>query len=187
MQVGMRVHTPEDGYRLEPAPPRPARTPHAANIIGAQANLWTEPVEDRGPGGLPGLPATRPVRRGDQVRAARAGRTRPRWLGTPTGRGALRQARRAERTCTARLPGAARPWQRRPGVPGHMHGKPRKSGRWRTDPRGRKAFPHPQGQWDWCCSGMWLAGCTHNRTLAGRPPFASSHCRRKNARTSRSE
>ncbi|GAA4633487.1 beta-N-acetylhexosaminidase [Actinoallomurus vinaceus] len=121
------VHTLEDVYRFEPVPPRLTGTPHAANIIGAQANLWTEVAEDRGRvdyQAFPRLVAFAEVAWSD--------------LPHPDERDFADFERRMNVAHYARLdalgvgyrpPTGPHPWQRRPGTPGRMHDKPRKT--WR--------------------------------------------------------
>ncbi|MEV0399405.1 family 20 glycosylhydrolase [Actinoallomurus sp. NPDC050550] len=60
--------TDDQGWRVEiQRHTRLTGTPHAANAIGTQANLWTEVAEDRGRAGLPGAPPARRVRRSGLV------------------------------------------------------------------------------------------------------------------------
>ncbi|MFC5801590.1 beta-N-acetylhexosaminidase [Streptomyces formicae] len=46
MPIGY-VRTLEDVYRFEPVPPELAGTPAAAHVLGTQANVWTEVMQDR--------------------------------------------------------------------------------------------------------------------------------------------
>jgi hexosaminidase len=121
------VHTLEDVYRFEPIPPRLAGTPHAARVIGAQANLWTEAVEDRGRVDYQAFP--RLVAFAEAV-----------WseLPAPDERDFHDFERRMNAAHYARLDALGigyrprsgpHPWQRRPGIPGRMHDRPRRT--WR--------------------------------------------------------
>ncbi len=118
------VHTLEDVYRFEPVPPSLAGTPHAARVIGAQANLWTEAVEDR--------------RRVDYQAFPRlAAFAEVAWseLPHPDERDFSDFEQRMNAAHYARLdalgvayrpPTGPHPWQQRPGIPGRMHNQPRK-------------------------------------------------------------
>jgi hexosaminidase len=121
------VHTLEDVYRFEPIPPRLAGTPHAARVIGAQANLWTELAEDRGRVDYQAFPRL--------VAFAEVA-----WseLPDPDERDFDDFERRMNAAHYARLdalgvgyrpPSGPHPWQRRPGIPGRMHDRPRRT--WR--------------------------------------------------------
>jgi hexosaminidase len=121
------VHTLEDVYRFEPVPPRLAGTPHAANIIGTQANLWTEVAENRSRVDYQAFPRL--------VAFAEVA-----WssLPQPDERDFGDFERRMNSAHYARLdalgvgyrpPTGPHPWQQRPGIPGRMHSKPRKT--WR--------------------------------------------------------
>ncbi|TYB41902.1 beta-N-acetylhexosaminidase [Actinomadura chibensis] len=122
------VHTLQDVYRFEPVPPSLAGTPHAARVIGAQANLWSEVTENR-------------ARVDYQVFPRLAAFAEVAWsaLPAPGDRDVAGFEGRMDRAHYARLdalgvgyrpPSGPRPWQRRPGVPGRMHGKPRRP--WHT-------------------------------------------------------
>ncbi|MDI2131077.1 beta-N-acetylhexosaminidase [Yinghuangia seranimata] len=119
------VHTLEDVYRFEPVPPSLAGTPHETRVIGAQANLWTEVVESR-------------ARVDYQAFPRLAAFAEAVWsdLPGPGDRDFADFARRMDTAHYARLdalgiayrpPGGPHPWQRRPGIPGRMHGSARKT------------------------------------------------------------
>lgn len=119
------VHTLEDVYRFEPVPPRLAGTPQAANIIGVQANLWTEVVESRARvdyQAFPRLAALAEVAWSDLPGPDQ------RDFGDFERRMAAAHYERLDALGVAyRPPTGPRPWQQRPGIPGRMHGKPRKT------------------------------------------------------------
>ncbi|WP_308427290.1 beta-N-acetylhexosaminidase [Actinomadura citrea] len=121
------VHTLEDVYRFEPVPPRLSGTPHAANIIGAQANLWTEVAENRSRVDYQAFPRL--------VAFAEVAWSQ---LPGPDERDFEDFERRMNTAHYARLdalgvgyrpPSGPHPWQQRPGIPGRMHDQPRKT--WR--------------------------------------------------------
>lgn len=121
------VHSLEDVYRFDPIPPSLAGTPHADRVIGAQANLWTEVVESR-------------ARVDYQAFPRLAAFAEVAWspLPHPDERDFGDFDRRMNAAHYARLdalgvgyrpPSGPHPWQRRPGIPGKMHGPARKT--WR--------------------------------------------------------
>ncbi|KAB2342495.1 beta-N-acetylhexosaminidase [Actinomadura rudentiformis] len=121
------VHTLEDVYRFEPVPPSLAGTPEASHVIGTQANLWTEVVEDLGRLDYQAFP-----------RLAAFAEVAWSQLPAPDERDFEDFDRRMNAAHYARLdalgvgyrpPSGPHPWQQRPGVPGRMHHKPRKT--WR--------------------------------------------------------
>ena len=121
------VHTLEDVYRFEPVPPRLAGTPHESNIIGTQANLWTEVVESRSRVDYQTFP-----------RLAAFAEVAWSHLPHPDDRDYADFERRMNNAHYARLdamgvayrpPSGPHPWQQRPGIPGRMHNKPRRT--WR--------------------------------------------------------
>lgn len=133
------VHTLEDVYRFEPVPPRLAGTPHAANIIGTQANLWTEVVEDRGRvdyQAFPGSPRsprwpgrTCPARTNATSPTSSAGwtrRTMPVWT-----RSASATARPPDRTRGSSAPAS----------PDECTTNPERPGTWRTEHLHRRDSP----------------------------------------------
>ncbi|MEU5878071.1 beta-N-acetylhexosaminidase [Spirillospora sp. NPDC047279] len=118
------VHTLEDVYRFEPVPPSLAGTPDADRVIGTQANLWTEVVDSRARVDYQAFPRL--------VAFAEVAWTP---LPLPDERDFAGFERRMDAAHYARLdalgvgyrpPSGPHPWQRRPGVPGRMHHKPRK-------------------------------------------------------------
>ena len=68
------VRTLEDVYRFEPVPPEltPRRPRH---VLGTQANVWTEVMEDQARVDYQVVPAARRLRRGRLERPARPRRT----------------------------------------------------------------------------------------------------------------
>ncbi|WP_406291542.1 beta-N-acetylhexosaminidase [Embleya sp. NBC_00896] len=119
------VHTLEDVYRFEPVPPRLSGTPHAAHVIGTQANLWSEVTENR-------------ARVDYQVFPRLAAFAEVAWstLPHPDKRDFGDFDRRMHEAHYARLdaldiayrpPTGPHPWQQRPGIPGRMHHKPRRT------------------------------------------------------------
>ncbi|AUG77502.1 Beta-N-acetylhexosaminidase [Kitasatospora sp. MMS16-BH015] len=110
------VRTLEDVYRFEPVPPELAGTPAAAHVIGTQANLWTEFMNDARDvdyRAFPRLAAFAEVAWSDLPRepAARD------WAGF-AGRMATHYRRLDALGVEYRHPDGPRPWQRRPGVVG---------------------------------------------------------------------
>lgn len=119
------VHTLEDVYRFEPVPPSLSGTPHAVHVIGTQANLWSEVTENR-------------ARVDYQVFPRLAAFAEVAWsaLPRPDERDFGGFERRMDAAHYARLdalgvayrpPSGPHPWQRRPGIPGRMHDKPRRT------------------------------------------------------------
>ncbi len=119
------VHTLEDVYRFEPVPPALTGIPHAVHVIGTQANLWSEVTENR-------------ARVDYQVFPRLAALAEVAWsvLPPPAERDFADFARRMDGAHYARLdalgvayrpPSGPHPWQRRPGIPGRMHDKPRRT------------------------------------------------------------
>ncbi|WP_435839195.1 beta-N-acetylhexosaminidase [Streptodolium elevatio] len=119
------VHTLEDVYRFEPVPPSLSGTPHAVHVIGTQANLWSEVTESR-------------ARVDYQVFPRLAAFAEVAWsaLPRPEARDFGDFERRMDAAHYARLdalgvayrpPTGPHPWQRRPGIPGRMHDKPRRT------------------------------------------------------------
>ncbi|MFE7773196.1 beta-N-acetylhexosaminidase [Streptomyces sp. NPDC057445] len=114
MPIGY-VRTLEDVYRFEPVPPELRGTPAAAHVIGTQANVWTEVMQDRS-------------RVDYQVFPRLAAFAEVAWSALPAP--ADRDFAEFERRMTAhygrldalgvdyRPPGGPLPWQKRPGVLG---------------------------------------------------------------------
>ncbi|MER5636314.1 beta-N-acetylhexosaminidase [Kitasatospora sp. NPDC002227] len=110
------VRTLEDVYRFEPVPPQLAGTPAAAHVIGTQANVWTEFMDDARDVDyrvFPRLAAFAEVAWSDLPRdpAARD------WAGFEA-RTATHYRRLDALGVEYRHPDGPRPWQRRPGVAG---------------------------------------------------------------------
>ncbi|MFG2332295.1 beta-N-acetylhexosaminidase [Streptomyces sp. NPDC048604] len=113
MPIG-HVRTLEDVFRFEPVPPGLSEAA-AAHVLGTQANVWTEVMQDRG-------------RVDYQVFPRLAAFAEVAWSALPAP--AERDFDGFERRMTAhyarldalgvdyRPPSGPRPWQRRPGVPG---------------------------------------------------------------------
>src|SRR5688500_17312128 len=86
------VRTLEDVYRFEPVPAE--LTPdEARHVLGTQANVWTEVMEDHARVDYPDVPASRGLRRGRLEQPAGPGGTGLRRLRAADGR-PLRAARR---------------------------------------------------------------------------------------------
>ncbi|PJE94042.1 beta-N-acetylhexosaminidase [Streptomyces carminius] len=107
------VRTLRDVYAFEPVPPELAGTAAERHVLGAQANLWTEAVEDQRRADYQAFP--RLAAFAEAVWAPLGARDRADFEG------------RMDRTHYARLdalgvayrpPSGPYPWQRRPGVPG---------------------------------------------------------------------
>jgi hexosaminidase len=121
------VHTLEDVYRFEPIPPSLEGTPEAKNIKGTQANLWTEVVDSRSRVDYQAFP-----------RLAAFAEVAWSELPHPQERDYEDFERRMEEHyerldalgVAYRPPTGPHPWQRRPGIPGRTHNKPRRS--WRN-------------------------------------------------------
>ncbi|WP_418957332.1 beta-N-acetylhexosaminidase [Streptomyces tritici] len=113
MPIG-HVRTLEDVYRYEPVPPGLSEAA-AAHVLGAQANVWTEVMQDRG-------------RVDYQVFPRLAAFAEVAWSALPAPadrdfagferRMAAHYARLDALGVDYRPPSGPRPWQRRPGVPG---------------------------------------------------------------------
>lgn len=114
MPIGY-VRTLEDVFRFEPVPPQLAGTPEAARVLGAQANVWTEVMQDRS-------------RVDYQVFPRLAAFAEVAWSALPAPadrdfadferRMAVHRARLDALGVDHRPPGGPLPWQRRPGVLG---------------------------------------------------------------------
>ncbi|MGW1886726.1 beta-N-acetylhexosaminidase [Streptomyces sp. NPDC001970] len=114
MPIGY-VRTLEDVYRFEPVPPELTGTPEAAHVLGTQANVWTEVMQDRS-------------RVDYQVFPRLAAFAEVAWSALPGS--ADRDFADFERRMTVhyrrldalgvdyRPPGGPLPWQKRPGVLG---------------------------------------------------------------------
>ncbi|MEU2430523.1 beta-N-acetylhexosaminidase [Streptomyces sp. NPDC007861] len=114
MPIGY-VRTLEDVYRFEPVPPELAGTPAGAHVLGTQANVWTEVMQDR-------------TRVDYQVFPRLAAFAEVAWSALPAP--AERDFADFDRRMAAhyrrldalgvdyRPPGGPLPWQRRPGVLG---------------------------------------------------------------------
>lgn len=111
------VRTLGDVYRFEPVPPELAGSPAERHVLGAQANMWTEVTET-------------PQRVDYQVFPRLAALAEVFWstLPAPERRDFADFERRMRDGHYARLdamgvdyrpPDGPRPWQRRPGLPGH--------------------------------------------------------------------
>ncbi|MDL4821940.1 beta-N-acetylhexosaminidase [Actinomadura opuntiae] len=117
------VRTLADVYRFDPVPPALAGTPHAARVLGAQANMWTELTESRDRVDYQLFP-----------RLCAFAETVWSDLPPPAERDAAGFLRRMDAAHYARLdalgvayrpPDGPRPWQRRPGIGGRVkHGPP---------------------------------------------------------------
>jgi hexosaminidase len=119
------VHTLEDVYRFEPVPPSLAGTPHEARVIGAQANLWTEVAENRSRVDYQAFPRLAAFA---EVAWSRLPGPDERDYGDFERRmDAAHYARLDALGVDYRRPSGPRPWQQRPGVPGRMHNKPRRT------------------------------------------------------------
>ncbi|MFI6391950.1 beta-N-acetylhexosaminidase [Nonomuraea sp. NPDC050547] len=119
------VHTLEDVYRFEPVPPRLAGTPHAARVIGAQANLWTEVAENRGRVDYQAFPRLAAL--AEVAWSRLPGPDERDFAGFEHRMHAAHYARLDALGVAYRPPTGPLPWQRRPGIPGRMHNKPRKT------------------------------------------------------------
>ncbi|MEU4133432.1 beta-N-acetylhexosaminidase [Streptomyces wuyuanensis] len=114
MPIGY-VRTLEDVFRFEPVPPQLAGTPEAARVLGAQANVWTEVMQDR-------------ARVDYQVFPRLAAFAETAWSALPAPadrdfadferRMSVHYARLDALGVDYRPPGGPLPWQRRPGVLG---------------------------------------------------------------------
>ncbi|WP_328725396.1 beta-N-acetylhexosaminidase [Streptomyces sp. NBC_00259] len=116
MPIGY-VRTLEDVYRFEPVPPELAGTPEAAHVLGTQANVWTEVMQDRS-------------RVDYQTFPRLAAFAEVAWSALPAP--ADRDVADFERRMSAhyrrldalgvgyRPPGGPLPWQKRPGVLGRQ-------------------------------------------------------------------
>ncbi|MFE0275166.1 beta-N-acetylhexosaminidase [Streptomyces sp. NPDC058992] len=114
MPIGY-VRTLEDVFRFEPVPPELAGTPGAARVLGAQANVWTEVMQDRS-------------RVDYQVFPRLAAFAEVVWSRLPAPadrdfvdferRMSVHYARLDALGVDYRPPGGPLPWQRRPGVLG---------------------------------------------------------------------
>ncbi|WP_214321722.1 beta-N-acetylhexosaminidase [Nonomuraea sediminis] len=119
------VHTLEDVYRFEPVPPRLAGTPHAARVIGTQANLWTEVADSRARVDYQAFPRLAAFA---EVAWSRLPDPDERDFGDFERRmNAAHYARLDAMGVAYRPPTGPHPWQRRPGIPGRMHHKPRRT------------------------------------------------------------
>ncbi|WP_432072875.1 beta-N-acetylhexosaminidase [Streptomyces wuyuanensis] len=114
MPIGY-VRTLEDVFRFDPVPPQLAGTPEAARVLGAQANVWTEMMQDR-------------ARVDYQVFPRLAAFAETAWSALPAPadrdfadferRMSVHYARLDALGVDYRPPGGPLPWQRRPGVLG---------------------------------------------------------------------
>ncbi|WP_243725805.1 beta-N-acetylhexosaminidase [Actinomadura rubrisoli] len=119
------VHTLEDVYRFEPVPPRLAGTPHADRVIGTQANLWSEATEDRRRVDYQVFP--RLVAFAEVAWSRLPGPDERDFAGFERRMNAAHYARLDALGVGYRPPSGPYPWQRRPGIPGRMHDKPRRT------------------------------------------------------------
>ncbi|MEV7526210.1 beta-N-acetylhexosaminidase [Streptomyces sp. NPDC091371] len=121
MPIGY-VRTLEDVYRFEPVPPKMSETA-AAHVLGAQANVWTEVMENQGRVDYQAFP-----------RLAAFAEVVWSWQPAPEERDFAGFERRMASAHYVRLdalgvdyrpPGGPLPWQRRPGVLGRpIDGEP---------------------------------------------------------------
>ncbi|MFJ3924950.1 beta-N-acetylhexosaminidase [Streptomyces sp. NPDC090022] len=108
------VRTLEDVYRFEPVPPElsPAA---AAHVLGGQANVWTEVMENQNRVDYQAFP--RLTAFAEVMWSALPAPAERDWAGFAA-RMAAHYARLDALGVDYRPPGGPRPWQRRPGVPG---------------------------------------------------------------------
>jgi len=107
------VRTLRDVYHFEPVPPQLAGTGAASYVIGAQANLWTEVVEDQQRADYQAFP--RLAAFAEVVWSAPGARD---WEGFERRMAGAHYARLDALGVAYRPPSGPYPWQRRPGILG---------------------------------------------------------------------
>lgn len=112
--------TLRDVYHFEPVPPELAGTAAEKHVVGAQANLWTEVVEDQQRADYQAFP--RLAAFAEAVWSPPGARD---WAGFERRMTGAHYARLDALGVAYRPPSGPRPWQRRPGIPGRPSG-----GRW---------------------------------------------------------
>ncbi|MDG9704282.1 beta-N-acetylhexosaminidase [Streptomyces sp. DH37] len=115
------VRTLRDVYAFDPVPPRLAGTGAAARVIGAQANLWTEVVEDQRRADYQAFP--RLAAFAEVVWSEPGARDREGFEGFER-RMTAHRARLDALGVAYRPPSGPYPWQRRPGIPGRPFQEP---------------------------------------------------------------
>ncbi|MEU5096091.1 beta-N-acetylhexosaminidase [Streptomyces sp. NPDC020996] len=108
------VRTLEDVYRFEPVPPQLTEE-EARHVLGAQANVWTEVMEDRARVDYQTFPRLAAFA---EVAWSRLPAPGQRDLAGFERRMAAHYRRLDALGVAYRPPAGPRPWQRRPGVPG---------------------------------------------------------------------
>ncbi|GAA2396387.1 beta-N-acetylhexosaminidase [Streptomyces glaucosporus] len=109
--------TLRDVHRFDPVPPELAGTAAEKHVLGAQANLWTEVVEDRQRADYQAFP--RLAAFAEAVWSPREARD---WEGFERRMAGAHYARLDALGVAYRPPSGPRPWQRRPGIPGRPSG-----------------------------------------------------------------
>ena len=110
-----QVRTLRDVYGFEPVPPELAGTEAARHVLGAQANLWTEVVEDQQRADYQAFP--RLAAFAEVVWSPLPAPEERDWDGFET-RMTEHYARLDALGVAYRPPSGPHPWQQRPGIPG---------------------------------------------------------------------
>ncbi|MEU6090640.1 beta-N-acetylhexosaminidase [Streptomyces sp. NPDC047085] len=108
------VRTLEDVYRFEPVPPQ-LTDEEARHVVGTQANVWTEVMEDAARVDYQAFPRLAAFA---EVAWSRLPAPRERDFGDFERRMTAHYGRLDALGVAYRPPAGPRPWQRRPGVPG---------------------------------------------------------------------